>query len=214
MILYTENNVPIYCTKHKSPKINNKTHKFDFFESKIEDNVVKFYFIVSSCRSNLYFYHGDSWYITRIITGACFDLWDYLYTNRKYLYEHMNKKREENNTNKLRVWWIPQVGASEEAFYIPVNTVEDGKKIMDMLSAYDAYQLQNRIKPDYCNTGGIQIWNEEESECEDWYLETEDDYFDDVNKYCEQCERANELKEFKGELFKQINWNKIQNMIN
>ena len=45
---------------------------------------------------------------------------------------------------KLRVWWIPQVGLSD-AFYIPVKSVEEGKKVMDILAAYDAFQLQNNI---------------------------------------------------------------------
>ena len=58
--------------------------------------------------------------------------------------------------SKLRVWWIPQAGATEDSFYVPVETVEEGKKVMDMLAAYDAYQRQNRIKPDYCNCGGVQ----------------------------------------------------------
>lgn len=83
---------------------------------------------------------------------------------------------------------------------------------MDLLAAYDAFQLQNRIKPDYCNTGGIQIWNEgneDESEWEDWWMETDEDYFDDVDDYCEQYEKADELKDFRSELFKQIDWNKI-----
>jgi hypothetical protein len=62
--------------------------------------------------------------------------------------------------DKLRVWWIPQAGATEGAFYVPVKTVEEGKKVMDMLAAYDAYQRQNRIKPDYCNCGGVQRWDE------------------------------------------------------
>ncbi len=30
---------------------------------------------------------------------------------------------------KLRVWWIPKVGATNEAFYIPVQSVEEGKSI-------------------------------------------------------------------------------------
>ena len=30
--------------------------------------------------------------------------------------------------DKLRVWWIPQVGATEGSFYVPVETVEEGKK--------------------------------------------------------------------------------------
>lgn len=114
--------------------------------------------------------------------------------------------------SKLRVWWTPQVGADGGAFYIPVNTVEEGKKIMDLLAAYDAFQLQNRIKPDYCNTGGVQIWNEEESEWEDWWIETEDNYFDDVDEYCEQCEKADELENFRSKLFKQIDWDKIHKM--
>lgn len=37
--------------------------------------------------------------------------------------------------SKLRVWWIPQVGATEDSFYVPVETVEEGKKVMDMLTA-------------------------------------------------------------------------------
>lgn len=30
--------------------------------------------------------------------------------------------------NKLRVWWIPQVSLSCDTFYIPVQSVEEGKK--------------------------------------------------------------------------------------
>lgn len=72
--------------------------------------------------------------------------------------------------SKLRVWWIPQAGATEDSFYVPVETVEEGKKVMDMLAAYDAYQRQNRIKPDYCNCGGVQRWDEDSQDWEDWYL--------------------------------------------
>lgn len=112
---------------------------------------------------------------------------------------------------KLRVWWIPQVGLSD-TFYIPVKSVEEGKKVMDILVAYDAFQLQNNIKPDYCNTGGLQVYNPEVADYEDWYLETEDDYFDNINDYCEQCERAEELTEFNQTLFEQIDWKKIERM--
>ena len=112
--------------------------------------------------------------------------------------------------SKLRVWWIPQVGLSD-TFYIPVETVEEGKKIMDLLAAYDAFQLQNHVKPDYCNEGGLERFNKEENEWEDWYLETEDNYFEEVDDYCAQCERSAELEEFSEELFKQIDWEKISN---
>lgn len=112
---------------------------------------------------------------------------------------------------KLRVWWIPQVGLSD-AFYIPVKSVEEGKKVMDILAAYDAFQLQNNIKSDYCNTGGLQVYNPEIADYEDWYLETEDNYFDNIDDYCEQCERAEELTEFNQTLFEQIDWEKIERM--
>ena len=114
--------------------------------------------------------------------------------------------------DKLRVWWIPQAGATEDSFYVPVETIEEGRKVMDMLAAYDAYQRQNRIKPDYCNCGGVQRWDEDSQDWEDWYMETEDNYFDDVDDYCEQCEKAEELEEFRNELFKQIDWEKIEKM--
>ena len=114
--------------------------------------------------------------------------------------------------NKLRVWWIPQVGATSEAFYVPVQSVEEGKKVLDMLAAYDAFQLQNRIKPDYNNVGGLQVYNPEIADYEDWYLETDDDYFEDVDDYCEQCEKAEELTEFNQYLFEQIDWKKIERM--
>lgn len=113
--------------------------------------------------------------------------------------------------DKLRVWWISQIGIGQ-TFYIPVKTVEDGKKIMDILAAYDLFQLQNNVKPDYSNTGGLQMWNEEEKEWCDWYMETEDDYFDSVNDFCEQCEKADELEEFNRQMFAQIDWEKIKKM--
>lgn len=85
------------------------------------------------------------------------------------------------------------------------------KRLLDTLAAYDAFQLQNKVKPDYCNVGGLQIFDEAESEWNDWYLETEDDFFDDVDEYCESdsCEQQEELKAFNQELFKQIDWSKM-----
>ena len=112
-------------------------------------------------------------------------------------------------SNKLRVWWIPQIPM--KSFYVPVNSVEEGKKVLDMLSAYDLFQLQNNVKHDFCNTGGLQIWDEEEQDWCDWYLETEDDYFESVDEYCEsdECEMKEELEEFKEELFSQIDYSKL-----
>ena len=108
------------------------------------------------------------------------------------------------DNKKLRVWWAPQIPM--KPLYIPVETPEEGKKIMDILAVYDLFQLENNIKPDFCNMGGLQMYNEEEKEWEDWYMETESDYFDDVDEYCDSdcCEQSEELIKFGLDLFEQL----------
>ena len=56
----------------------------------------------------------------------------------------------------LRVWWIPQVPM--EAFHVPVADAEEAARVLEMLAAYDAFQFEKGIKPDYCNTGGLEIY--------------------------------------------------------
>ena len=114
-------------------------------------------------------------------------------------------ERNVDNMSKLRVWWIPQVGI-EQTFYVPVSTVEEGKKILDLLTAYDAFQLQNNVKPDYSNVGGLQMLDKTTGEWEDWFLESDYYFVDDVDDYCANCENTKELEEFKRELFEQIDW--------
>jgi hypothetical protein len=73
----------------------------------------------------------------------------------------------------LRVWWIPQVPG--KPFHVAVDTVDEGIKLCDTLAHYDLFQYENRIKPDYCNVGGIEFFNEAEG---DWISidpEDEDD---------------------------------------
>jgi hypothetical protein len=81
---------------------------------------------------------------------------------------------------KLRVWWIPQIPG--KPFYVPVNSLEEAKLVLDTLAAYDLFQLKNNIKPDYANAGGLQEWEEEGKEWVDWYDEEASDDFDE---YCE-----------------------------
>lgn len=106
---------------------------------------------------------------------------------------------------KLRVWWVSQVGV--KPFYVPVKSVEDAKKVMEILAAHDAYEYQNNIKPDYANCGGLEMWNAEEQSWESWECETaEGDYFDDVDDYCNEVfnHRKSEFDAFHKELFSQI----------
>ena len=66
----------------------------------------------------------------------------------------------------LRVWWTPQIPM--DAFHVSVSSPEEGKKILDTLAAYDLFQYENRVKPDYCNAGGLLVLCED-GEWEDWY---------------------------------------------
>lgn len=59
---------------------------------------------------------------------------------------------------KLQVWWIPQVPG--KAFTVEVETVAEGVKLLDILADYDLFQYENRIKPDYSNGGGLNMWDE------------------------------------------------------
>lgn len=106
---------------------------------------------------------------------------------------------------KMRVFHIPQVGYNA-VLYIPVESVREAKKVMDILACYDLFQLENRIKPDFCNTAGLQVFNEETNEWEGWTTETEDDYFDDVDDY---FENDKDIQEFTHELFSQLKNNSL-----
>ena len=56
----------------------------------------------------------------------------------------------------LRVWHIPQVPG--KAFRIDVSSVQEAAKIMAVLADYDLFQYRNRIKPDYSNASGVEVY--------------------------------------------------------
>lgn len=106
---------------------------------------------------------------------------------------------------KLRVWWIPQVPM--EAFYIPVESPEEGQKVMNILATYDCFQYNHNVKPDYVNTGGLEYFNEESSEWEDWYFEDENSYYDDLDEFIEEkSDRADEIETQNKALLKQVHF--------
>ena len=82
---------------------------------------------------------------------------------------------------KLRVWWIPQVPC--EAFYVYVKSVTEGVNVMNILAEYDAFQFENKIKPDYANAGGLHVLDED-GEWVDWW--DEETATDDPYEYVEE----------------------------
>lgn len=65
-------------------------------------------------------------------------------------------KKKQYKPSDLQVWWIPQVPG--KAFNVDVSSVEDAVKLMSVLADYDLFQFKNKIKPDYCNAGGLNIY--------------------------------------------------------
>lgn|SRR3546814_506371 len=59
-------------------------------------------------------------------------------------------------TGQLQVWWVPQVPMT--AFEVNVGSVQEGAKLLDVLAEYDLFQYENKVKPDYCNAGGLRRW--------------------------------------------------------
>lgn len=64
----------------------------------------------------------------------------------------------EPKPGDLKVWWIPQVPG--KPFEVPVATIDEAKKLLDVLAKYDDFQFANRIKPDYCNVGGLVVFED------------------------------------------------------
>lgn len=84
----------------------------------------------------------------------------------------------------LRVWWIPQVPG--KPFHVPVKNVDEAELVLATLARYDLFQLENRIKPDFANAGGLEVVekaNESGSELEwcEWMNENGDSIDDVMN---------------------------------
>lgn len=79
----------------------------------------------------------------------------------------------------LKVWWVPQVPM--KAFEVEVKTIEQAILLTDTLALYDIFQYENNIKPDYCNVGGLCVF--ENGEWVDWYNpETGEDFDEYLNQ--------------------------------
>lgn len=59
----------------------------------------------------------------------------------------------------LKVWHIPQVPM--HPFVVYVDTIQEGKAVMDLLARYDDFQFKNHIKPDYSNVSGLSVLEED-----------------------------------------------------
>lgn len=73
-------------------------------------------------------------------------------------------------TGDLKVWWIPQVPM--KAFEVHVDNIDEAVLLLETLAAYDTFQYENKIKPDYSNVGGLVVY--ENDEWVDWLTDEGD----------------------------------------
>lgn len=91
---------------------------------------------------------------------------------------------------KLRVWWIPQVPG--KPFRVDVSSPAEARKILDVLAHYDLFQLEQRIKPDFCNAGGLEAFDQTgDGEWCDWFDPETDDDIDSFDFSAQRLKRAN-----------------------
>lgn len=90
---------------------------------------------------------------------------------------------------KFRVWHIPQIPM--KSFMVEVPTVEEGVRMMNALADYDLFQLENNIKPDYCNVNGLHMWDESVPDADKW-VDWYNDEYDDPREYIESLKETEE----------------------
>lgn len=77
------------------------------------------------------------------------------------------KTKNSPKDGNLRVWHIPQVPG--RPFIVEVETPHIAKQIINLLAEYDLFQFEHRIKPDYTNASGLEVF--EGGEWTEWYSE-------------------------------------------
>jgi len=54
-----------------------------------------------------------------------------------------------------------------KAFEYETSDFQSARMLEDALCKYDLFEYENRVKPDYCNVGGVQFWDEQGEEWEE-----------------------------------------------
>jgi hypothetical protein len=86
---------------------------------------------------------------------------------------------EDPKPGALRTWHIPQVPG--KPFQVRVRSLREAKLLLRTLANYDAFQFENRIKPDYSNAQGLEEfdgkewseWESRDGEMIDHYMKLE-----------------------------------------
>lgn len=82
----------------------------------------------------------------------------------------------------LRVWHIPQLPG--EPFHVYVDTPQEAQRVLQVLAAYDLFQLKHKIKPDYANAAGLEEYLADDGYDKPGWVEWYDDKTcDDIDEW-------------------------------
>ena len=70
---------------------------------------------------------------------------------------------------RFRAWYVAKMPM--KAFTVETTNAIDAEKILDVLEDFSLFEIQNNVKPDYAEAGGIDIWDEEYQEWTDYHPE-------------------------------------------
>ena len=74
----------------------------------------------------------------------------------------------------LQVWWCPQ--CPMKSFLVSVENINEAVLLLTTLANYDLFQYKNKVKGDYANAGGLNVY--EDGEWVTWY----NDEFEDIDE--------------------------------
>lgn len=87
----------------------------------------------------------------------------------------------------MRVWWIPQVPG--KPFHVAIKNTDEAILLLNALADYDIFQFKNKIKPDYCNAGGLEVLEDNGNGCNEW-CEWNNEEGEDIDRVMEIKEAA------------------------
>jgi hypothetical protein len=59
----------------------------------------------------------------------------------------------------FKVWYIPQVPG--KPFEVQVDNLVTARLILDTLTNFSGFEFEHRVKPDYCDAGGIAVLDDD-----------------------------------------------------
>lgn len=81
----------------------------------------------------------------------------------------------EPKEGDLRVWYLHQIGGSNKVFYKKVDSPDQAELLLASIYDLAIFLEENNYIPDFCNQGGLEVWESDGNggfEWCEWYDDT------------------------------------------